>query len=156
MIVSEKLSTVGTYLYPADADVAETSLDAAGIEAFLHDENYVRLNWFYSNALGGVKVRVREEDAGAAADVLAGADDVGEPEEEIEPPAAPQICPECGSTDVSFVTKWAVFFVIAALATATGIAMGEGETLFFFIPALFLLTIMWRPRRCNSCGERWS
>ncbi len=154
--MSERLTTVGSYLYPADADVAETSLDAAGIEAFLDDENYVRLNWFYSNALGGVKVRVREEDAGEAADILDGASDVGEPEEETEPPAAPEICPACGSDDTAFVPKWRIFLALAILAVGTALAIGEAQSIFFFIPALFLLTLIWRPRRCNSCEERWS
>jgi hypothetical protein len=29
-----------------------------GIEAFLFDDNMVRLDWFNANALGGVKLRV--------------------------------------------------------------------------------------------------
>ena len=43
--------------------LAKSMLDSAGIESFLGDENLVRLDWFYSNLVGGIKLMVREEDA---------------------------------------------------------------------------------------------
>jgi hypothetical protein len=50
--------------------VAKSILDSAGIESFLADENVIRIDWFLSNALGGIKLCVREEDAEAAAALL--------------------------------------------------------------------------------------
>jgi hypothetical protein len=53
-----------------EALLAKGALDAAGIESHLLDENLVRLDWFYSNAIGGVRLCVRVEDASAAFRVL--------------------------------------------------------------------------------------
>jgi len=59
-----------SYLALPDALLAKSILDSAGIECFLADQNIIRLDWFLSNALGGVKLLVREEDAAEAAAVL--------------------------------------------------------------------------------------
>jgi len=53
-----------------EAQLAKTILDAAGIPCFLADENTVRMDWFYSNAIGGIKLWVNEEDAEATATLL--------------------------------------------------------------------------------------
>ncbi|MGI9104416.1 MAG: hypothetical protein ACR2IF_18385 [Terriglobales bacterium] len=53
-----------------EALLAKGALESAGIESHLLDENLVRLDWFYSNAIGGVRLCVRREDASAAFRVL--------------------------------------------------------------------------------------
>jgi Putative prokaryotic signal transducing protein len=53
-----------------EALLAKSMLDSAGIESFLGDENLVRLDWFYSNLVGGIKLMVREEDAETARTLL--------------------------------------------------------------------------------------
>jgi hypothetical protein len=53
-----------------EALLAKGALDAAGIESHLLDENLVRLDWFYSNAIGGVRLCVRVNDASAAFRIL--------------------------------------------------------------------------------------
>src|SRR5579871_5879330 len=53
-----------------EALLAKGSLESAGIECFLVDDNMVRLDWFYSNLVGGVKLAVKEEDAEAAVELL--------------------------------------------------------------------------------------
>jgi hypothetical protein len=58
------------YMTLPEALLAKSILDSAGIESFLGDQNIVRMDWFLSNALGGVKLRVREEDAEEAAALL--------------------------------------------------------------------------------------
>ncbi len=52
------------------AFVEKSVLDAAGIECYLQDENVVRMDWFLSNALGGIKLIVREKDAAEAEKIL--------------------------------------------------------------------------------------
>lgn len=47
-----------------------TFLDSAGIQSFLADENLVRIDWFYSNLIGGIKLLVRGEDAETAIKLL--------------------------------------------------------------------------------------
>jgi hypothetical protein len=58
------------YMTLPEALLAKSILESAGIESFLGDQNIVRMDWFLSNALGGVKLRVREEDAEEAAALL--------------------------------------------------------------------------------------
>jgi hypothetical protein len=47
-----------------------TALESAGIECFLYDDNLVRLDWFVSNAIGGVKLVVSERDVAEATQIL--------------------------------------------------------------------------------------
>ena len=54
-----------------EAMIDRTTLESAGIECFLYDDNLVRLDWFVSNAIGGVKVVVCEKDVPEAARILA-------------------------------------------------------------------------------------
>jgi hypothetical protein len=60
------LITIRTFWNLMEADLAKGLLDAAGIEAFLFDDNMVRLDWFNANALGGVKLRVDAANVDAA------------------------------------------------------------------------------------------
>ncbi len=53
-----------------EASLAKGSLESAGIQAYLVDDNMIRLDWFYSNLLGGIKLKVRAEDAEAASELL--------------------------------------------------------------------------------------
>jgi hypothetical protein len=53
-----------------DALLFDSILDSAGIECFLADENTIRMDWFWSNLLGGVKLCVRKSDADAASSLL--------------------------------------------------------------------------------------
>lgn len=53
-----------------EAFVARSILDSARIDCFLADENTIRMNWFWSNLLGGLKLIVRPEDCEDAAKLL--------------------------------------------------------------------------------------
>lgn len=84
-----------------EALLAKGSLESAGIRCALADDNMVRLDWFISNLLGGVKLQVAPEDAAAAIGIL----DQPIPEEfETEGTGGyrqPK-CPNCQSLDVTF------------------------------------------------------
>ena len=45
-----------------EAFIARSILDSAQIDSFLADENLVRIDWLYSNLIGGAKLMVRPED----------------------------------------------------------------------------------------------
>jgi hypothetical protein len=84
-----------------EALLAKGSLESAGIEAYLVDDNMIRMDWFISNLLGGIKLKVRAEDAEAASEIL------NQPIPEMldvggvgnfEQPK----CPRCQSLDISF------------------------------------------------------
>ncbi len=67
----QHLVTVRRYRDPAEAAIAKSVLDSAGIFSFLKDENTVRLDWGYSQAIGGIRLQARPEDVEAAEAVLA-------------------------------------------------------------------------------------
>jgi DNA-directed RNA polymerase subunit M/transcription elongation factor TFIIS len=111
-------------------------LEAAGIECFLYDENMVRLDWMWSNLLGGLKLVVRKKDAEDAAKLLESkpeekftVDGVGEYRQER--------CPKCGSNDVS------------CDELKKRIA---GVGLFLGVP----IAVVQRGWNCHSCGHAWA
>jgi len=64
------MKILSTYSTPAEAHVVLTRLESAGIEALMRDELTVTFDWFYSNAIGGVKIEVIEEDEESARQIL--------------------------------------------------------------------------------------
>ena len=62
--------TLRQFLDLPEALLAKGSLESAGIQAYLVDDNMVRLDWFISNILGGIKLKVCAEDAEAAREIL--------------------------------------------------------------------------------------
>ena len=66
----EDLATIATYRNHVQAQFAQTRLPASGIQAFLFDDNTVRMNWFWSTALGGVKLLVPIGDAAESLEIL--------------------------------------------------------------------------------------
>jgi hypothetical protein len=95
------LVTLRKFLYPPEALLAKGSLESAGIRSHLVDDNMVRMDWFISNLLGGIKLQVNAEDAEAALQILnqpileiLEIEGIGEYEQ-------PR-CPKCQSLDVSF------------------------------------------------------
>lgn len=95
------LVTIRRFRDNSEALLAQTALESAGIESFLIDETTIRMDWLWSDALGGVKLCVRPEDSDGAVTVL------GEsiPEKfnveglgEYEQPR----CPKCESLDISY------------------------------------------------------
>jgi ribosomal protein L37AE/L43A len=84
-----------------DALLFDNVLDSAAIECFLADENTIRMDWFWSNLLGGIKLCVRTVDADTASSLLVQSvlekfdvEGIGEYQQ-------PR-CPNCKSLEVSF------------------------------------------------------
>ena len=115
--------------------LAKTSLESAGIDSVLIDANVVRLDWFWSNLMGGVKLQVDPEDAESATEIL----DQPIPENLDIPGIGvyqqPR-CPKCGSFDVAFQ---------------------ELDEPVAYVTAYFNFPIPWkRPAwRCHSCNAEW-
>jgi hypothetical protein len=79
------LLTIRQYRDLPEALLAKSVLESAGIECFLGDDNLIRMDWLWSNLLGGIKLRVRQEDALVASRLLEGdslqRDDAEKPKE---------------------------------------------------------------------------
>lgn len=65
-----ELVTIRQFRDLPEALLAKGSLESAGIECFLADENLVRLDWFISNFIGGIKLNVHTADAENAQTLL--------------------------------------------------------------------------------------
>lgn len=63
--------TVLTSIYPQDLYIIKGRLESEGIQCFLKDELTVQAYNLYSNAVGGVKLQVLEEDVEKARGILA-------------------------------------------------------------------------------------
>jgi hypothetical protein len=130
-----ELIVVCQYRDLPEALLAKGSLDSAGIESFLVDDNMARMNWFISNLIGGVKLCVRPHDADDAVDLL-----------HQPPPESMQVegvgnyeqpaCPRCNSLNISFE---ALNRPVAYTSAWVGIP----------IP---LKRERWK---CNACGGTW-
>ncbi|WP_456445070.1 putative signal transducing protein [Thiolapillus sp.] len=64
------LVTISSFSLPHEANIAKATLESAGIPAFLADEHTIGMNWFYSNALGGVKLKVPQSFVDEAKELL--------------------------------------------------------------------------------------
>jgi hypothetical protein len=67
---SRHLVTLRQFRDLPEALLAKGFLESAGVECFLVDEATIRMDWLWSNLLGGVKLCVDEEAAEAAAQIL--------------------------------------------------------------------------------------
>lgn len=97
----QDLKTVRQFRDLPEALLAKGLLESAGIAAFLADDNIVRMDWFISNFVGGIKLKVHEPDEAAALEVLdqpippnfdfQGAENYDQPR-----------CPKCQSLDIAY------------------------------------------------------
>ena len=120
-----------------EALVAKSKLDSDAVECFLADFEIVRLDWFWSNAVGGVRLQVADEDAEHALALLSEEIPAGFTAEETGEAYENPQCPQCHSRDVSFHPLYRGF----ALA-------------FLWLIAL----PVWIPKRlwhCEECGHEW-
>lgn len=100
-----KFIQIASYTYPHEAYFAKSLLEAGGINCVLKDELTIQANNFYSNAIGGVKLLVLEEEKEFALSILN--DQYVETEVEdlpkdndLEETRKILICPNCTSTNV--------------------------------------------------------
>src|ERR1035437_476634 len=65
-----RMKTLASFNLPMDAYLLRARLEGSGITAYVRDENLITLDWLYSNAVGGVKVDVMDEDYERALELL--------------------------------------------------------------------------------------
>ena len=96
-----ELVTIRQFRDLPEALLAKGSLESAGIECFLADDNLVRLDWFISNFIGGIKLNVRAADAANAQNLLDEPILEGLYVQGVGLYEQPR-CPNCQSLDVNF------------------------------------------------------
>jgi len=132
-----RLVTVRRYRDLAEAFAGRSLLESSGIPAWIADEHFVRMNWFCSNAVGGMRLQVDVSNEIAARETLEAEVPTTieyAPEETFEQPT----CPKCGSAEIT---------------------LGDGTERGRSFVALYLLAIPVPPRRaswhCEACGAEW-
>lgn len=68
--MSDKLVTIGTFYTVVEATFALNQLEAEGVKAVLADTASVEVMWYLTEAIGGIKLQVMEEDADRAISIL--------------------------------------------------------------------------------------
>jgi len=96
-----ELVTIRQFRDLPEALLAKGSLESAGIECFLADDNLVRMDWFISNFIGGIKLNVRAADAENAQKLLDEPILEGLYVQGVGLYEQPR-CPKCHSLDVNF------------------------------------------------------
>lgn len=108
----EELITVANFSHPTEADPVIAWLESEGIECFLTNEHTVTMNWLWSNAIGGVGVRVKAADVERANEILqvalnpntiGGRSTPADSETDQGSDDSSEIrCPQCGSENVYY------------------------------------------------------
>ena len=124
---------VARFSFPHEAHIAKASLDSAGIDSYIADEHTVNTQWLYSDAMGGVRLMVAEEDLDAATQILNG-DFSASLENDAVVGKSQDTCPNCGSRDLSAHTK------------------GKRPAFLVFILLGFPLFFYKHGYKCNHCG----
>lgn len=123
-----RLSVSVKVQFPSEAEIARARLEAEAIPAIITQSEIVDMNWTLSNAVGGVKLCVREQDVEKALAVLDWDVDAVHPD---------MRCPSCGSGRVScegYEPPW-----------------GYG-----LIELVRRVTVAKKKRwACQSCGANW-
>jgi len=135
--MSQKLITIAQYRDLPQAGLDKSRLEAHGLACFLDNEFTIGVNWLYSTALGGVKLKVLEVDVSQAKQILQesynGTTEAGLVEEDLPLESA---CPSCGAAEIetrNYTRKFAAISLLLSLP------------LFFFL----------KRHRCKGCGHRW-
>jgi DNA-directed RNA polymerase subunit RPC12/RpoP len=142
--MNDGLVTIATYWEPIEANLMRSKLLSEGIECILLDENLISVQPFYSNAIGGIKLQVLENDSVRAKEILAEANTpplhivhVAKSKPMRKPHGKTIHCPECNSTSVYYER-----LTIGELALCI---------LFLGIPLLFIKG----KYHCYNCGNKW-
>jgi putative signal transducing protein len=131
----ERRVTIATFSTPWEAQLARARLEAEGIDAWISDENLARLG--FSNAIGGVRLQVREEEAKVAAELLQREARLPEIYLVTEEEARLPRCPECNSDRLN-LERWSRLLLVGSLLLLR-----------------FPILVPRKRWRCRSCGGMW-
>ncbi len=148
--MDEQLVILKTFMYPSEAYPLMSKLESEGINCFLDGENTITVHPFLSNAIGGVKLKIRESDTDAALMIIRESEEKFleiQRNEEVPVPEkfregyvkVDTFCPECNSTMV-FRKKMPGYKIFLAIILAP-----------IYVPLLFISK--WH--FCANCNYEW-
>ena len=123
---------IATFQYSSEAIIFKGKLESEGIEVFMRDNNTVDSNPLYSNAVGGVKLFVKNDDFDKATDIFSNISQysLDDNEKLIK-------CPKCGAEQIDMVTS-----------------IKDLKSFLVFIFSIFLVAIPFYSKhkyKCDNC-----
>lgn len=94
------LITIARFQYTSEALIIQGKLESEGIQTFLADSTTINTDPLVSNAIGGVKLQVWENDLEKAKTIL---DQISE--YSLDNEGEPLSCPNCGKQKIDMVTS---------------------------------------------------
>lgn len=136
--MGQKLITISQYRDLPQAGLDKSLLEDHGVHCFLENEFTIGVNWLYSTALGGVKLRVFESDVDRAKEILKDYHELLAEEENScgESMESDFFCPNCKSPEIEIKNYTRKFAAISLLLSLP----------FFFFLKRF---------QCKKCGYKW-
>lgn len=127
-----ELETLISFDNVIEAELLRLKLENEGIECFLFDKHLVSTNPMYANALGGIKIKVKNEDVDVAKQIMLLDFQINS--------SKPFVCELCASNEYytnfnSFNSLKAIFAIILSILT-------------FSYPIYAI-----KARKCKSCGK---
>ena len=134
--MESQFTQVGVYQYSSEAIIFKGKLESEGITVFMHDNNTIDSDPMISNAIGGVKLFVKQEDAERATTVLSNISAYS-----LDENNKPILCPKCGENKVLYLTS------ITSIKSLFSFIFGFILNIFpFFIQYKF---------RCETCKHEF-
>lgn len=124
---------VATFQYTSEAQIVKGKLESEGIEVFLRDNLTIDADPMVSNAIGGVKLFVKQEDQPSAMVIL---EDISN--YSLDDSGKALQCPSCGSTKIDFFTT-----------------INDIKSLLSFLFSVFLVLLPFYTKRkynCETCN----
>jgi hypothetical protein len=94
----ERWLTVASFWQSAEAHIARLKLESEQIDCLILDEILVAMDWLFANAVGGIKLQVREKDFAKASQLLHRNHETKKSSEPLYDGQA--CCPRCGSAEI--------------------------------------------------------
>ncbi len=128
---------IGSFVYSSEAVIIKGRLEAEGIEVHMADNHTIDTDPLVSNAIGGVKLFVKREQAEKAQEIMAAISrySVNEKGEQIT-------CPQCGNNEVEL-----------------GSTIRDIKSLFSFLFGFLVTALPFYTKykyRCNKCGNEFN
>jgi hypothetical protein len=130
------LTTIASFREAHTAHIARARLEAEGIPAFVADEHLSSVQWFYSDAIGGVKIQVPGAFAERALEVVTADRSSDLARVRVARRPLVEICPGCGADGIE----------------RTSVPREPRPRR----PSALRKLVVWSTRsKCRACGEVW-
>ena len=135
--MGDNFKTIAVYQYSSEAQIIKGRLEADGIEVFLADKYTIDTDPLVSNAIGGVKLRVRGSDVIRAKKIL---DDIAD--YSLDDDGQPMQCPNCDAKEIRLYTD-----------------VTDLKSFFFLLLGVFFGALPFYTKynyRCEQCAHKFN